>query len=75
VVGQGLKVVALGLILGGVGSVALVRLIRSLLYGVEPADPAVIGLVALLLAATGLAACVLPARRATRIDPVEALAD
>jgi predicted permease len=75
VVGQGMRVVALGLILGGVGSLALVRLIRSLLYGVEPADPAVIGLVGLLLAATGLAACLLPARRATRIDPVEALAD
>jgi ABC-type antimicrobial peptide transport system permease subunit len=75
VVGQGMRVVALGLILGGVGSLALVRLIRSLLYGVEPADPAVIVSVGLLLAATGLAACILPARRATRIDPVEALAD
>jgi putative ABC transport system permease protein len=50
-------------------------LIQSLLYGVQPADPMVIGGVGLLLAITGLAACVLPARRATRIDPVDALAD
>jgi predicted lysophospholipase L1 biosynthesis ABC-type transport system permease subunit len=75
IVGQGLKVVAVGLVLGGLGAFALVRLIQSLLYGVEPADPAVAGSVALLLAMTGVAACLIPARRATRIDPVEALAD
>ena len=57
------------------GALGLARLIQSLLYGVQPADPMVIGGVGLLLAITGLAACVLPARRATRIDPVDALAD
>jgi len=72
---QGLKVVGIGLLLGGAGSLALVRLIQSLLYGIQPADPGVIGSVGLLLGCTGLVACLLPARRATRVDPVEALAD
>ena len=75
VVGQGLKVVGGGLVLGGLGAALLVRLIQSLLYGVQAADPVVIGTVGVLLATTGVAACLLPARRATRIDPVEALAD
>ncbi len=73
VVGQGLKVVGLGLVAGGAGSLLLSRLIRSLLYGVQPTDPVVMGAVALLLAATGVVACLLPARKATRIDPVVAL--
>jgi predicted permease len=75
VVGQGLRVVGVGLVVGGLGALALARLIQSLLYGVQPADPAVIAGVGLILGLTGLAACILPARRATRIDPVEALAD
>ena len=75
VLGQGLKVVLTGLVIGGTGAVGLVRLMQSLLYGVKPTDPLVMASVAMLLGATGLAACVLPARRATRIDPVEALAD
>ncbi len=75
VVGQGLRVVAIGLVLGAVGSLVLARLIQSLLYGVEPADPGVMASVAALLAVTGVAACLLPARRATRIDPVVALTD
>jgi len=75
VVGQGLKVVLIGLLIGGLGSLGLVQLMQSLLYGVQPTDPVVMASVALLLGATGVGACVLPARRATRIDPVEALAD
>lgn len=75
VVGQGLKVVGAGLLLGGLGSLGLSRLIRSLLYGVQPTDAGVMISVAALLALTGLAACVLPARRATRIDPVVALTE
>ena len=73
VVGQGLAVVAAGLVAGGAGSVALSRLIRSLLYGVRPTDPSVMVSVAVLLGLTGLVACLVPARRATRIDPVVAL--
>ncbi len=70
---EGLRVVGLGLALGALGSLGLMRLIQSLLYGIRPTDPLVMALVAALLAATGLMACVLPARRATRIDPVVAL--
>jgi len=70
---EGLTVVGVGLALGGAGAFGLVRLIQSLLYGIQPTDPAVMGSVALLLAATGVTACLLPARRATRIDPVVAL--
>ena len=73
VVGQGLKVVGAGLVLGSLGSLGLSRLIRSLLYGVQPTDAGVMASVAALMALTGLVACVLPARRATRIDPVVAL--
>jgi putative ABC transport system permease protein len=73
VVGQGVKVVGAGLVLGGLGSLGLSRLIQSLLYGVRPTDPGVMVAVATLLAMTGLVACFFPARRATRIDPVVAL--
>jgi predicted lysophospholipase L1 biosynthesis ABC-type transport system permease subunit len=73
VVGQGVKVVGAGLVLGGLGSLGLSRLIQSLLYGVRPTDPGVMVAVATLLAVTGLVACFFPARRATRIDPVVAL--
>jgi predicted permease len=75
VVGQGSRVLGIGLLLGGVVTVLLVGMIRSLLYGVQPGDPVVIGTVALLLAGIGMAATILPARRATRIDPVEALGE
>jgi predicted permease len=75
VVGQGSRVLAIGLLLGGAVTVLLVGLIRSLLFGVQPGDPVVIGTVALLLAGIGMAATVVPARRATRIHPVEALSE
>jgi len=75
VVSQGLRVIGLGLVAGILGSLALVRLIQSLLYGVQPTDPLVLTTVATLLAVVGVTACLLPARRATRIDPVVALSD
>jgi predicted permease len=75
VVSQGLRVIGLGLVAGILGSLMLVRLIRSLLYGVQPTDPLVLISVATMLAAVGVAACLLPARRATRIDPVVALSN
>jgi predicted permease len=75
VVGQGLKLVALGLLVGTLGSLGLVRLIQSLLYGIQPSDPFVLVVVGLTIAATGFLACLLPAQRATRIDPVEALVE
>ena len=73
VVSQGVKVLSLGLAIGLGGSVLLVRLIQSLLYGVQPTDPGVLLSVALTLALVGVAACLMPARRAARIDPTVAL--
>jgi predicted permease len=73
VVFQGVRVLGLGLVIGLGGSVLLVRLIRSLLYGVQPTEPTVLITVAATLTTVGVAACLLPARRATRIDPTVAL--
>ncbi len=73
VVFQGVKVLGLGLVIGLGGSVLLVRLIQSLLYGVAPTDPTVLLTVAVMLTTVGIGACLLPARRATRIDPTVAL--
>jgi ABC-type antimicrobial peptide transport system permease subunit len=73
VVSQGLRVLGLGLAIGLGGSLLLVRFIRALLYGVRPTDPVVLAVVVLTLAACGIGACLLPARRATRIDPVVTL--
>jgi predicted permease len=73
VVFQGVKVLGVGIVIGLTGSVLLVRLIQSLLYGVEPTSPTVLLSVAFVLTAVGIGACLLPARRATRIDPTVAL--
>jgi predicted permease len=73
VVGQGMRVTGLGLIVGLGAALALTRLIRSLLFEVQPADVRVLGGVLLVLALVGLVACLIPARRATAVDPVSAL--
>ena len=73
VVGQGFGFVAAGLLLGIAGAWILSRLLSSALYEVSPSDPATFGAVAAVLAASALVACWLPARRATRIDPMAAL--
>ena len=73
VVGQGMKLVAIGVVLGLGAAFGLTRLLASLLFGVKTTDPVTYATVALLLSAVALAACVIPARRATRIDPVIAL--
>ena len=73
VVGQGLRVTGLGLAAGLLAAVALTRLMRSLLFGVQPADPRVLAAVVVLLAVVGLVASLVPARRATVVDPVRAL--
>ena len=73
VLGEGLKLATTGLALGLAGSLALTRLLASQLHGVRAADPATFIGVALLLAATALAACYVPARRAMRVDPMVAL--
>ncbi len=73
VLGQGMTVVALGLAVGIAVAAAVSRLAAGLLFGISPTDPLAFGATALLLAAVALAANLLPARRATAVDPVTAL--
>lgn len=73
VLGQGARLVAAGLALGLVGAIGVSRLLSSLLFGVHPNDPVTLGAVALGLGAVALAASWLPARRASRVDPIVAL--
>jgi putative ABC transport system permease protein len=73
VVGRGARLVASGLLLGLLGALLLTRFLSGVLYGTKPSDPLIFGAVSLLLACGGLVACYLPARRATRVDPMVAL--
>jgi putative ABC transport system permease protein len=73
VLGQGLKLAAIGVLIGLAGSFAITRVMAKLLIGVQPTDPATFIAVALLLTTIALLACYLPARRATRVDPMLAL--
>lgn len=73
VVGEGAKLAAVGLTIGLVSALALTRLLSSLLYGVSAHDPLTFVGVAVILGATALIACYIPARRAARVDPIVAL--
>jgi putative ABC transport system permease protein len=73
IVGEGMKVVSTGIVIGLAGGLALARVISSLVFGVSVRDPLTFGLVAATLASVGLAACIIPARRASRVDPIMAL--
>jgi len=73
VVGQGSKLVLAGVGMGILGALALTRFVSSLLFGVKPTDPPTFLAVTLVLVAVALLASYIPARRATRIDPMEAL--
>jgi predicted permease len=70
---QGLKLAAVGIAIGLAGALALTRLMRGLLFGIDPGDPATLIAMSLLLIAVASLACWLPARRAARVDPIEAL--
>jgi putative ABC transport system permease protein len=70
---DGMKLVVIGLALGLLGSVGAGRVIASQLYRVNGLDPLVLGGVGLALLATAALACWLPARHATRVNPVDAL--
>jgi putative ABC transport system permease protein len=73
VIFEGIQLSAAGIFLGLLGTAILTRLMRSLLFEVSPTDPATLAGVALLLFATALAACYIPARRAAKTDPAVAL--
>jgi predicted permease len=70
---EGSRVIGLGLAGGLVAALAGARLLQTLLFEVRPGDPATVGVVCVMLGVVGLAACYLPARRATRVDPLAAL--
>jgi len=68
-----MRPVAFGSVVGVVGSLVTSRLVASQLYGVSSADPLTLASIVVLLAVAALFACWLPARRAARVDPMEAL--
>jgi ABC-type antimicrobial peptide transport system permease subunit len=73
VVRGGVRIAAVGVVLGAVAAAASTRVLRSMLYAVSPGDPLTFAVIALLVAAIALVASYVPARRASRIDPTEAL--
>jgi putative ABC transport system permease protein len=73
VIGQGMKLAFAGVALGLVASLALTQTIKTLLFGVSAADPLTFTAIALLLIAVALLACFVPARRAARVNPMNAL--
>ena len=75
ILAQGLRVTALGIVVGMFGALLLTRLASSLLYEVEPTDPLTFATVALFVAVIAALACLVPARRATAVDPMVVLRD
>jgi hypothetical protein len=72
---EGLMLIGIGFALGGVGAVALRKGLETQLFGVRASDPIVLATVTSILALVALAACAVPARRATKIDPIIALGE
>jgi putative ABC transport system permease protein len=73
VAGEGMTLVAIGIAIGIGGAMALTRLMSTLLFGVTARDPLTFASLALLLALIALVACLVPAKRATKVDPLLAL--
>jgi putative ABC transport system permease protein len=72
-VGYGMKLVVVGIVIGLIAAFALTRVMSSLLFGVTATDPATFTLISLLLVAVAVLASYIPARRATKVDPIIAL--
>jgi putative ABC transport system permease protein len=73
IVADGMKQAVVGIAVGAAGAVWLTRMMRSLLFGVAPGDPLTLAAAAALLFVTAAAACYMPARRATKVDPLVVL--
>jgi putative ABC transport system permease protein len=73
VIGQGMKLVMVGMAVGLLGALAVTRVLKSMLFGVSATDPLTFLVIASLLTFVALLSCWIPARRATRVDPIEAL--
>jgi putative ABC transport system permease protein len=73
VLGEGGVLLGIGLAVGLTGSLVTTGLLRGLLFGVAPHDPMTLGAVAAIIGAVGVAACLLPAVRAAKVDPAVAL--
>lgn len=73
IIGQSFKVTVAGVIVGLAGAFAVTGFLKSLLFDVQPYDPKVFAMISLLISVVGLFACFVPARRATKVDPLKAL--
>jgi putative ABC transport system permease protein len=73
ILGQGMAVILIGIVLGLGAAFGLLRLMKSFLFGVSETDPLTFVAITLVLTIVALLACYIPARRATKVDPLEAL--
>ncbi len=73
ILGEGVMMAVIGLVIGGLASVPLSRMLEGLLFGVQPADPPTLAVAAAVLMSVALVAAWVPARRAMAVDPMTAL--
>lgn len=73
ILAHGMKMAISGVVVGLIAAFALTRLMSTMLFGVRPTDPATFAIIAFVLLIVALLACYLPARRATKVDPLNAL--